>query len=310
MQNRKWIKWCILGGLVSGALPAVAAEAITPAVQTNILSNLLLYTGIAVVAGGLLALWSLYNAVADTAKKELLQELGIEEEQVVEEVAKEPWWKTQYRKWTNVVPVEREQDVMMHHDYDGIHELDNSLPPWWVAMFYITIVTGVIYFAYYHVTDYGLSSREEYALEMEEAATAVKEYLASQTNTVDETNVEMIEDAQQLALGQTLFVTYCAACHGNEGGGGVGPNLTDNYWLHGGSIKDVFKTIKYGVPEKGMIAWKAQLRPADIHRVSAYIQTLAGTSPPNPKEPQGVLYEGEEVQQDSLSNEAIGLLNQ
>ena len=173
-------------------------------------------------------------------------------------------------------------------------------------MFYITIFAGVVYFAYYHVTGTGLSSQEAYELEMEEAAQAVEAYLAKQADTVDETNVEMIADENEIALGESLYQANCAACHGALGEGGVGPNLTDEYWIHGGSIKDVFKIIKYGVPEKGMISWKTQLRPTDMHKVSSFIMTLKGTNPPNGKEPQGDIYR-EDNAGDQTQEETIGM---
>lgn len=305
------LKYVGIGLLIVNSLPLAAAQVTipNPVASSSMLEQLLFYFGIFTVAGALLALWNLYNAVVESTKLKLLQEMGLEGlEKAGLSAPKESWWKRQYKKWTNVVPIEREQDVMLDHNYDGIRELDNSLPPWWVAMFYITIVAGVAYFSYYHLSDYGISSQEEYVQEVEEAAVAVKAYLATQANTVDETNVEMLTDVDQIAMGATTFNSYCAACHGTAGEGGVGPNLTDNYWLHGGSIKDIFKTIKYGVPEKGMVSWKTQLRPVDIHRVASYIQTLVGTQPANPKEPQGELYQPEESATDTLSQEAVGLL--
>jgi cytochrome c oxidase cbb3-type subunit 3 len=122
---------------------------------------------------------------------------------------------------------------------------------------------------------------------MEHAEESIKEYLSKQANLVDESNVEALLDDASLAAGKTVYEGKCAACHGMAGEGGVGPNLTDEYWLHGGDIKSVFKTIKYGVPEKGMISWKSQLRPAEMHKTASYILTLVGTNPPNGKEPQG-----------------------
>jgi cytochrome c oxidase cbb3-type subunit 3 len=144
---------------------------------------------------------------------------------------------------------------------------------------------------------------------MEEAEEAIQAYLAKQADTVDETNVEMLADENEIALGESLYKANCAACHGQLGEGGVGPNLTDDYWIHGGSIKDVFKTIKYGVPEKGMISWKSQLRPTDMHKVSSFIMTLKGTNPPNAKEPQGEIYNEEPAEEgaDQTEDEQIGM---
>ena len=143
-----------------------------------------------------------------------------------------------------------------------------------------------------------MSQEEEYAQQMEQAEASIAAYLATQADQVDETNVVALTDEDEIALGATLFQASCAVCHGAAGEGGTGPNLTDKYWLHGGGVKDIFSTIKYGVPEKGMIAWKAQLRPSDMQRLSSFILTLGGTEPSNAKEPQGELWEPEETEEE------------
>ena len=120
-------------------------------------------------------------------------------------------------------------------------------------------------------------------------------YLATQTNNVDESNVKLL-GAADIAEGQKIFVEKCAACHQAHGGsmpGGVGPNLTDNYWIHGGTIVDVFKTLKYGWPEKGMISWKDQMTPNQLAQTASFVLSIAGTNPPNAKEPQGELFSPE-----------------
>ena len=198
--------------------------------------------------------------------------------------------KEQYKAWTKAVPIEREQDVLLDHNYDGIQELDNSLPPWWLAMFYITIAIGLVYMGYYHWGGDGLSSSEEYELSMVQAEKEIKAYRASLGETIDETKVTVLTDQTALDLGKSLYNANCVACHGLAGEGGVGPNLTDEYWIHGGDIKSIFSTIKYGVIEKGMISWKSQLRPADMQKISSYILTFQGTNPPNGKEAQGEKY--------------------
>ena len=205
-------------------------------------------------------------------------------------------WKMFSQQMTDAVPLDHERDVLLDHDYDGIRELDNNLPPWWLYGFYLSIVIAIIYIGVQHFSSYGKNQIEEYEIEMAQAKIAVEKYLSTQADLVDETNVSLLTDEVNLGEGQAIFVANCAACHLDHGGGGpgsVGPNLTDKYWLHGGSIKDVFKTVKYGVPEKGMISWKAQLRPADMHKVSSYILSLQGTNPPGAKEPQGALYVAE-----------------
>lgn len=196
-------------------------------------------------------------------------------------------------KWNDAVPVEREEEVMTEHEYDGIVELDNNLPPWWKALFYITIAYSVVYLLYFHVFDSGDLQAEEYEKEMAEAKAEVEAYLATSGTTIDESNVSFVAVEERLDNGKTLFVQKCAPCHGQAGEGGVGPNLTDKYWIHGGSVSDIFKTIKYGVPAKGMIPWNGQLTPVEMQDISSYIITLEGSDPPNGKEPQGEPYERE-----------------
>lgn len=185
--------------------------------------------------------------------------------------------------FTQAVPIEREHEIMLDHNYDGIQELDNKLPPWWVAMFYLTIVFGVVYIWYYHFRTGGQLQEQEYQTELVEAEAQQK----LMANRVDENSVKLLTESDKIAAGQAIFAKNCVACHGKLGEGGVGPNLTDSYWLHGGDIKSVFKTIKYGVPAKGMIPWQAQLSPSQIQEVASFIATLKNTNPPNAKEPQG-----------------------
>ncbi len=200
---------------------------------------------------------------------------------------------------TDAVPVDEEEDVLMDHEYDGIHELDNNLPPWWVYGFYASIVFGVIYIFNYHITGNGDLQIAEYNNEMLEAEAAKAAFVTTQENVVDESNVELLTAASDIAAGGKTFKLYCAPCHGENGGsqpGGVGPNLTDDYWIHGGSVTDIFKIIKYGVSEKGMVSWQAQLNPTQIQQVSSFIKSLAGTNPENPKEPQGDFWEEAKVE--------------
>ncbi|HRI61105.1 MAG TPA: cbb3-type cytochrome c oxidase N-terminal domain-containing protein [Saprospiraceae bacterium] len=209
------------------------------------------------------------------------------------------WTQMRKKYWEDAVPIERENEIILHEAHDGIRELDNRLPPWWVNMFILTIVWAVGYMYYYHWGGNGLSSAEEYKTEVEAAKKQIATALAGKANAVDESNVTVVTDAGALGEGELIFKNTCAACHGQKGEGTVGPNFTDEYWIHGGGIKDLFKTIKYGVPEKGMISWQAQLKPADIQKVASYILTLQGTNPPNPKAPQGTLWKPE-TQQDSI----------
>ncbi|HQU52955.1 MAG TPA: c-type cytochrome, partial [Saprospiraceae bacterium] len=145
----------------------------------------------------------------------------------------------------------------------------------------------------------------EYEMAMKEAKQQVAEYVAAQGNLVDETNVTARTDDAALAQGKDIWIANCVACHGANGEGGVGPNMTDKYWIHGGDIKNIFNTIKYGVPEKGMISWQTQLSPSAMADVASYILTLQGTNPPNAKAPQGDLYNPEGAGETTPASEVI-----
>jgi cytochrome c oxidase cbb3-type subunit 3 len=195
---------------------------------------------------------------------------------------------TIWQKLLSLRPMEEEKDILIMHHYDDIQELDNPIPAWFNWMFYGTVVFGVVYMLNYHVFKIGNLQEAEYAIEMTNAAKEKEAYLAVAANLVDESTIKLDNNAAVLASGKALFTQNCVACHSANGQGGVGPNLTDEYWIHGGKITDVFKVIKYGVPEKGMISWEKQLSPKQISDVSNYIKSLKGTNPPNAKEPQGV----------------------
>jgi cytochrome c oxidase cbb3-type subunit III len=208
--------------------------------------------------------------------------------------AQPSWWDEFKLKYVTgkMQPVgsPEEKKLMKEHSFDGIVELDNHMPPWLANVFYVTIAFAVIYFTYYTVLGLGESQYDEYAEEQRVAALQIEAYKANLTSLIDETNVVFDESAAAISAGQSIFQGNCVACHAQDGGGGVGSNLTDEYWKHGGSINDIFKVIKYGVPEKGMIPWQDQLSPEQIQQVSSFILTLQGTTPANPKEAEGERY--------------------
>ena len=199
------------------------------------------------------------------------------------------WNKLDKQFFTKAVSLEQEADLLLDHDYDGIKELDNALPPWWKYGFYITIVVAVFYLLKFEVWHTGMNPTEEYKQEMTAAKIQTDAFLASAKENVDENSVVLL-DAAGAAAGKALFAKTCAPCHLAEGQGLVGPNLTDDYWIHGGSVKDIFKTIKYGYPDKGMQSWQTTYSPIEIEELDTYIKTLRGTHPPHPKAPQGDLY--------------------
>jgi cytochrome c oxidase cbb3-type subunit 3 len=192
-----------------------------------------------------------------------------------------------YLRLVDSVPVAKEKDILLDHDYDGIKELDNNLPPWWKYGFYFTIMFAFFYLLIYHVSGVGKLQGEEYKDELLLAQKQKEERIKAGAENVNEENVVALTDAEPVTNGKETFQKLCVACHRADGGGQVGPNLTDEYWLHGGGIKNIFKTITYGVPNKGMISWQSQLSPKQIQQVASYVLTLKGTNPAGPKEPQG-----------------------
>jgi cytochrome c oxidase cbb3-type subunit 3 len=164
--------------------------------------------------------------------------------------------------------------LLLDHEYDGIQELDNNLPRWWVWLFYITIIFSAVYLVYYHVAKAGDLSAQEYQQEMK-AGEALKAGAMSRFETTMD-SLTPSTDPAVLASGQQTYAKLCAPCHRADGGGLVGPNLTDNYWIHGSNYVDTVKVIWDGVPAKGMITWKTMLKPDQIQSVASYIYTLRG----------------------------------
>lgn len=202
------------------------------------------------------------------------------------------WWSTLDKKYfTKAASLEKEADVLLDHDYDGIKELDNALPPWWKWGFYFTVVVAVIYIFRFHVTGSGPTPLQEYDNEMRIAAAKMDNFKKNSKDAFDEKTVTLA-DAKGIAEGKKIFTGTCVPCHGGNGeGNAVGPNLTDAYWLHGGSLGEVFKTVTDGVPDKGMQAWSKTFSPVDIRNITSYIMSLQGSKPVNAKAPQGNLYE-------------------
>jgi len=202
------------------------------------------------------------------------------------------WWSDLDKKYfTKAASLDKEADVLLDHDYDGIKELDNSLPPWWKWGFYFTVVVAVIYMFRFHVIKTGPTPLEEYDNEMKIAAAKMENFRKNSKEAFDDKTVTLA-DATGIAAGKKIYTGTCFPCHGANGeGNAVGPNLTDKYWLHGGSIGNVFKTINLGVPDKGMQAWGKTFSPTDIRNLASFVLSLQGTNPANAKAPQGNLFE-------------------
>jgi cytochrome c oxidase cbb3-type subunit III len=275
---------------MSHALFAADTPTIAAPVETTI-AGLGLYSFYAMIAVILLEIMILLGLLYNL-KKILSKEAALSGSK--DAVMEEPklnafgiWWD----KINSLRPIQEEATIDLGHDYDGIRELDNRLPPWWLYGFYLCIIFAGIYLYRYHVSHSAPLSAEELAIDMDKAAIEQEEFLKKSANKVDENSVTYLSGAADLDAGKKVFETVCAACHLKDGGGAVGPNLTDNYWLHGGSIKDIFKTLKYGWPEKGMKSWKDDYSPVQLAQISSYVKSLQGTKAGTPKEPQGVLYE-------------------
>lgn len=171
--------------------------------------------------------------------------------------------------------------LLLDHEADGIRELDNKLPRWWVWLFNLTILFSVAYLVYYHVLGDGQMMLAEYRHEAAIGDALKAKALAKFEQ--DMAAMQPLDDPTRLSEGQRLFNQMCAPCHREDLGGLVGPNLTDDYWIHGANFADNLKIIYDGVPDKGMVTWKTLLKPAEIHSVASYIYTKRGTNPPNPK---------------------------
>lgn len=222
----------------------------------------------------------MYQLLSEEQKKKAdeLSNLSIKESQ---------WYKGLMQKLTKSTPIENEGQLLLDHDYDGIKELDNNLPPWWVYLFYGCIVFAVIYLVRFEIMG-GDNQEMELKKEMAQAKIDVAEYMKTAPDQMNESKVTLLTDAASLAEGKTTFQTNCVACHRADAGGQIGPNLTDDHWLLGGGIKNVFHTITNGGRDgKGMIAWGATLKPTEIQKVASYVLSLQGSNPVNPKAPDG-----------------------
>ena len=210
------------------------------------------------------------------------------------------WLNNAYKKLVGTKPMEKEQELILDHNYDGIKELDNDLPPWWLYGFYASIIFGAIYLVKYHVFD-GDTQYDELEREYAQAKIELEEYKKTAKDLVDFNTVTFLSDAADLAKGKAIYEENCVACHKSDGGGGIGPNLTDNHWILGGGIKNVFKTINDGGRDgKGMVAWsKNGLKPSEIAQVASYVLTLQDITPAEPKEAEGDVWVDENVTSDN-----------
>jgi cytochrome c oxidase cbb3-type subunit 3 len=257
-----------------------AQEAAETATQTGINPlNLIMYF----IAGLLLFVTFILYRVARHLRKFMKGQFATEEEKMYDS-------RSSWEKIFQLKPVGTDKDTMINEPHDGIYELDNPPPPWFMFLFYGCVVFAIIYMVRFSITKDMPRQEDEYIAEIEEANIAKEARLALEGDLIDESNVVLATAAEDIAAGEALYVKKaCAACHGEklEGKAGLGPNLTDEYWKHGGGVKEVFTTLKYGVLEKGMRAWDGELSPKKMQQVASYVLSMQGTNPPNAKAPEG-----------------------
>lgn len=279
----------IISFLFTFLTPFALAKAISLyAKPYNFLENPLVWLGL--IAFGLVILAKEVLTITGVKKIEEFEMIkaGINPEEV-DHLA---WARKLITKWTAAKAIEEEEEIILDHNYDGIKELDNTLPPWWVYMFYATIVFAIVYLVRFEVLG-GYTQDMEYAQSVAQAKRELAAYKSTSKDAViDAETVVVLTSESDLKRGRAVFNLNCAACHIADGGGGIGPNLTDKYWLLGGGIKNVFTTIANGGRDgKGMVAWGKTLKPKDIQKVASYIMSMQGTTPAKPKPPQGELFE-------------------
>lgn len=246
---------------------------------------------------GFLVLFHIAGEISISAIQSILFRTLSKEKQesyLVNEASKKPngfnWFGTAYKRLLGSKAIEEEHEIILDHNYDGIKELDNNLPPWWVYSFYATILFAIIYMVRFEVfNDY--SQDEEYEMAVAEAKIEIEEWKKTAKNLVDVNTVALLTGASDINAGQDIFTVNCVVCHKADGGGSIGPNLTDEYWILGGGIKNVFNTISEGGRDgKGMISWKNDLRPVEMAQVASYLLGFQGTTPAEPKVAEGEVW--------------------
>lgn len=227
----------------------------------------------------------LYNTLTDERKERFDAQATVRKEQEFAGA------KSLYKKMMGDKPMEEEGEIELDHNYDGIRELDNNLPPWWVYLFYASILFAVVYFAKYEIFDAGPDQAAEYLQEVAIAEKEIEEYKKTAKNLIDVNTVTLLADASDLKAGEAIYTESCVACHKADGGGGIGPNLTDREWILGGGIKNIFNTISEGGRDgKGMVAWKADLKPVEMAQVASYVVGFQGTTPAEGKAAEGEVW--------------------
>lgn len=314
MRTPWWIRIPVLFFLIFGLMEYFIDSGDKPAIIEYPITQFFMLMVLMILIAIELILKSIENVMFQTLSAEAKERYLASKSKKMEW----KWAKQLYKRLTKSRSIEREGEIILDHNYDGIRELDNVLPPWWVYLFYVTIIFSVVYLIRFHIVgDYTQS--EEYEQEVAAAQMAIEEYKRTAKDLVDVNTVEFLSDASDLSAGEKIFVANCVVCHMADGGGGIGPNLTDEYWILGGGIKNVFNTISEGGRDgKGMVAWKQSLKPAEMAQVASYVLTLVGTTPAEPKAPEGEIWvdpdapqpeEGEEAPVEKVSDSTDVAMN-
>ncbi len=272
---------------------ALTAQTAAPVSTGTVVSENIMYMIGAVLVIELLIIFYFAFSIKTFLNKESEAVEAAKAEAPVKAVEKIHWFDKLYNRNT-------QEDIVkldLGHDYDGIKELDNNIPIWWQYGVALSVVFAVVYLYSYHVAGSRPLQQQELQIDQELAAVRQAAYLEKSANNVDEKTVVM-QDAAGIAAGKALFTKpgACATCHAENGSAivngapGIGPNLTDEYWIHKGDIKSVFYSIKYGWPEKGMKSWKEDYSPIQIAQLASYVKSLKGTNPSPAKEKQGELF--------------------
>lgn len=273
--------------LVTPATSLLAQDATTQTAVTDTtiggVTPFAFYVMAAVIFLELIVILALLLNIKLLIRKERERLVNLSEEEIKEvKRTRLTWWD----RFNKMRPISQDAELDLGHEYDGIRELNNRLPPWWLYGFYLTIIFAAVYLWRFHVSHTAPSSEQEYVRSVEQAELKIAAYLKTKGEAVDENTVSLLTDPADIEEGRMVFIKSCASCHKESGAGDVGPNLTDNYWLHGNDMKSIFKTVKYGI--NAMPQWQNTYSNKQIAQVASYIKSLHGTNPPNPKAPQGV----------------------
>ncbi|PHS68417.1 MAG: cytochrome C oxidase subunit III [Flavobacterium sp.] len=245
------------------------------------------YPMVQTIFWGLVILAIFIEVVVGALKTRVFNSLNEKAQERFEAYEDDSYFGKLYTKMLDSKPIEQEEEIVLDHNYDGIKELDNTLPPWWVYLFYASIFFAVFYLAKYEIFD-GDSTTVEYEKEVAQAEIDIAEWKKTAKDLIDASSVELLTEASDLEAGKQIFTTNCVVCHKADGGGSIGPNLTDENWILGGGIKNVFTTIiEGGRPGKGMVPWKNDLKPSEIAQVASYVLGFQGTTPAAPKVAEG-----------------------